>query len=127
MATVTETPDAPPTMATPTPGVVRRGWNRVASGFEWMFGLWSMFLWLAVLDTSLIVSFLVLCYLLEVSGRISRSGRLRDGFIGIRTMARLGGIALGGFLLWLPLYGMSIFAENAAIIDPGGTAAKKWR
>jgi len=55
-----------------------------------------------------------------------RSGRLRDGFIGVRTAARFGGIALAGFLLWLPLYFLSIQAEAARIIDPNGLIARRW-
>jgi hypothetical protein len=126
MATVIEAAEPAPTTTT-RPVPLLRGLRRVGCAFEWLFGVASMFLGLAILASSIVGSFLVLGYLLEISGRISRSGRLRDGFIGIRTMARLGGIALGGFLLWLPLYGMSIFAEDSAIIDPGGDAAKRWR
>jgi hypothetical protein len=106
----------------PQRGLIRR----VRSLIEWMFGLASLFLGLAILASVPIVQFLTLGYLLEASGRVARSGRLRDGFIGVRTAARGGGIAIGAFLLWLPLYGMSYMAERARIIDPLGRLARQW-
>jgi hypothetical protein len=134
MSTITaNTPSAlvlplPPEPAPPdTHGFLRNSVNLAGSVFEWLFGVASMFLGLAILASVLVGQFLVLGYLLEASGRISRSGRLRDAFIGIRTFARIGGIALGCFLLWLPLYFISIYAENAAIINPGGTLARQWK
>jgi len=93
---------------------------------EWLFGFAALFVGLAVLASVPVGQFLALGYLLEVSGRVSRTGRLRDGFIGVRTAARFGGIALGGVLLWLPLYGMSIMAEAARIIDPKGPISRQW-
>jgi hypothetical protein len=94
---------------------------------EWFFGVGALFLGLSVLAAIPVGQFLVLGYLLEVSGRVARTGRLRDGFIGVRTAARLGGIALAGFVLWLPLYFVSLQAEAAQIIDPDGPAARGWR
>src|SRR5262245_4911160 len=124
-----ETPTTPEAPARPeqSPGFFRRKLNVVGSAIEWLFGVASLLVGLAVLAALPIGQFLALGYLLEVSGRIARTGRFRDGFIGVRTAARFGGIALGCFLLWLPLYLMSIFAENAAIIDPGGPAASQWK
>ena len=113
--------------AAPTSGFLRRGLNAVGSGVVWLFGLAAMMLGLAVLASIPVAQFLVLGYLLEACGRVARSGRLPDGFIGIRTAAKLGGIALGAGLLWLPLYGMSIYVENGEIIDPGGAIARTWK
>ena len=45
-----------------------------------------------------IVQFLSLGYLLEAGGRIARTGRFRDGFIGVRTAARVGSIVLGTWI-----------------------------
>jgi hypothetical protein len=111
----------------PAGGLLRRGLNAVGSAAVWLFGVASLLLGLAVLSSVLVGQFIVLGYLLEASGRVARSGRLRDGFVGVRTAARLGGVALGCAVLWLPLYAMSIYAENAAIIDPGGAAARQWQ
>jgi hypothetical protein len=110
----------------PKAGLIRRVLRGVGSLTEWMFGAASLMLGLAVLASIPIVNFLTLGYLLEVSGRVSRSGRLRDGFIGVRTAARFGGIAVGAFLFWLPLYGMSYMAERARIIDISGRIARQW-
>jgi hypothetical protein len=131
MSTATATPDAPlaaeaPARPTAASGLLRRGLNLLGSAIEWLFGVASLLLGLAVLSSVLVGQFLVLGYMLEACGRVARSGRLRDGLVGVRTAARLGGVALGCGLLWLPLYGMSIYAENAAIIDPGGAAARQW-
>lgn len=92
-------------------------------GISWLFGLVTLFVGLSVLAQVPVGQFLALGYLLEAGGRVARSGRLRDGFIGVRTAARLGVIVAGCLVCGLPLYLMSIFAENAAIIDPGGPAA----
>jgi hypothetical protein len=111
----------------PAGGLLRRGLNTVGSGAVWLFGLASILLGLAVVASVPVGQFLVLGYLLEACGRVARSGRIRDGFIGIRTAAKLGGIALGAGLLWLPLYGMSIYVESGQIIDPGGALPQEWK
>jgi hypothetical protein len=98
----------------------------IGSIAEWCFGVVSLFVGLAVLAAIPVGQFLALGYLLEAGGRVARSGRLRDGFIGVRTAAKFGGIALAGFLLWLPLYFLSIQAEAARIIDPNGRIARQW-
>ena len=56
-----------------------------ASGIEWLFGLGIVLLGLAVLAAVPVLQFLSLGYLLEATGRVARSGRLRDGLIGVRT------------------------------------------
>jgi hypothetical protein len=116
------------TVVVPAP---KRGRHRRIACFfgsvgEWVFGLTSLLVGLAVLASIPIGQFLALGYVLEASGRVARSGRIHDGFIGIRSAARFGGIALAGFLLWLPLYGMSLMAESARIIDPNGRIARQW-
>lgn len=96
------------------------------SVLEWCFGVVALFLGLSVLAAVPLGQFLVLGYLLEASGRVARTGRVRDGFIGVRRAALFGGAALAGGVMWLPLYLMSLQAEAARIIDPDGTVAKVW-
>jgi hypothetical protein len=72
------------------------------------------------------LQFASLGYLLEISGRIARSGRLRDGFIGVRRAARVGSIVLGIWLMLLPLRLIASLADSARIIDPDGTVARRW-
>lgn len=101
----------------------RGGW----SGVEWLFGAATLTVGLAVLAAIPVVQFLSLGYLLEASGRIARSGRLRDGFLGVRQAARVGSMVLGIWLMLLPLRLLADLAESAALIDPGGPVAAAWR
>ncbi len=110
----------------------RRGWIRrvvyfLGSCFEWLFGLMSLFLGLAVLATIPIVQFISLGYLLEVSGRITRGGRLRDGFFGIRRAARIGSFIFGAWLWLLPLRLISDLWYSAELISPGSAVSRNWR
>ena len=100
--------------------------GRVGRVAEWLFGAATLTLGLALLTAVPLGQVLVLGYLLEVTGRIARTRRLRDGFIGVRPAARVGGVAVGAGVLWLPLWGVSTVAESARIIDPAGTAARVW-
>ena len=93
---------------------------------EWCFGVVALFLGLSVLAAIPLGQFLALGYLLEASGRVARTGRVRDGFVGVRTAALFGGVVLACAFMSLPLYFMSIEAEAARIIDPNGTVAKLW-
>ncbi len=86
----------------------RRGWlqwiwYKVCSVTLWLFGLVSLIVGLSILATLPLLQFLSLGYLLEASGRVIRSGRLRDGVIGVRTTARVGSVAMGVFLTLLPV------------------------
>lgn len=82
---------------------------------------------LAVLATLPILQFLSLGYLLEAAGRIANSGRFRDGFIGIRPIARIGGIVIATWLFLWPVRFLADFAHTASIIEPDGRAAAGWR
>ena len=83
----------------------RRAWpwraiSAIASAWEWLFGTVSLIGGLALLATIPILQLLSLGYLLEVSGRVARTGRLRSGFIGVRKAARVGSIVLGVWLFF---------------------------
>lgn len=108
------------------PGVARRARAGGARAAEWCFGVPALFVGLAVLASVPVGQFLALGYLLEVSGRVARTGRLRDGFIGVRTAARFGGAALMIGLMWLPLYFMSVQVEAAKVIEPDGGVSRQW-
>jgi hypothetical protein len=58
---------------------------------------------------------------------VARCGRLRDGFVGVRTAARLGGLAIGAGVWALPLWWLASMARSAELIDPGGPTAARWR
>lgn len=93
---------------------------------EWLFGAAALTLGLSVLTAVPFGQVLVLGYMLEACGRVARSGRIRDGFVGVRPAARIGGAAAAAFVLWLPLYGVATVAESARIIEPAGTVARGW-
>jgi hypothetical protein len=104
----------------------RRLWRRFGSVCEWLFGALSLTVGLAFLAAVPVLQFLTLGYLLEASGRIARTGRLRAGFIGVRPAARLGGLVLGIWLMILPLRLLAGAAASAQVIDPGGRIAFRW-
>ncbi|MFM8273869.1 MAG: hypothetical protein ACKODX_16270 [Gemmata sp.] len=93
---------------------------------EWCFGAGALFLGLSVLAAVPLGQFLVLGYLLEASGRVARTGRIRDGFIGVRGAMRFCGTVLMCWCVWLPLSLLSVEAEAARVIDPDGWIAPAW-
>lgn len=104
-----------------------RGWYGLTWGLEWLFGLASVVGTLAVLAAIPIVNFVSLGYLLEASGRVARSGRLREGFIDVPRFARIGSLVAGTWLwAWVPRL-FSSLATDAHLIDPGSPAARGWR
>ena len=96
----------------------------IASGLEWGFGMIALVVGLAVLASIPVVQLLSLGYLLESSGRVARSGRLRDGLIGVRKAARLGCLICGTWLVLLPLRVLADQQDAARLIAPQGSAAR---
>jgi hypothetical protein len=124
-------PAAPAAVSPDAGPVVRR--DPVAAVLAWcfwavisMFGAATMIIVLAVLATLPVLQFLSLGYLLEVSGRIARTGRIRDGFIGLRAAGVLGILGFFLYLYWLALKFASSMADSARIIAPGSGAATGW-
>jgi hypothetical protein len=102
-------------------------WYGLCYVLEWLFGLASLLACLAVLAAIPVVNFLSLGYLLEASGRVAKSGRLRDGFIDIPKFARIGSMVAGTWLCLLVPRLVSSLATDAWLIDPDGFAARGWR
>ena len=82
-------------------GRIARG---LASAAEWLFGVASLLVGLSTLAALPLLQFLTLGYFLESSARVARSGRLRDGFVGVRRAARVGGLATGIWLATVPAW-----------------------
>jgi hypothetical protein len=101
--------------------------RRVGSGAEWLFGLASLVLGLSILAALPLAQFLSLGYFLESSARVARTGRLRDGLIGVRRAARIGGVAVGIMLSLIPLWLVGSYTQSADLIDPGGSGARALR
>lgn len=102
--------------------LVRAG-GRVA---EWLFGGIGIVVGLSILAAIPLLQFLSLGYLLEVAGRVGRTGRLRDGFIGYRQAARLTGIVGGIWIVLVPLRLTAATRRSALLIDPTSPAARGW-
>jgi len=84
---------------------------------------------LAVISVIPVVNLASLGYLLHVSGTIARTGRLRDGFIGVRRAGHLGGIILGTWLVLWPARFIAMLRDSAQIVDPqrtGGWSIGLW-
>lgn len=107
-------------------GRLRRLGAAIGSAAEWMFGVTSLVLALSFLAAYPVLQMLSLGYLLEASGRIARSGRLRDGIFGVRKAARVGGVFLGVWLMLLPLRFASMMASSARLIEPDSRADRGW-
>jgi hypothetical protein len=114
----------------PPPMPRRRGRSDLQTlfaGIEWVFGFFCMLGALATLAAMPVAQFFSLGYLLEASGRVARSGRIRDGFPGVRVAARLGGIVIASWLFLLPVRLVADLEYSAQIIDPESKAAAGWR
>ncbi len=128
---MSEPPPLPPPLpveavAVPLPEVRRGFFQRVASAFGWLFGLVALIALLAACSVIPGLSFLSLGYLLHVSGTIARTGRFRDGFIGVRKASVLGSIAAGTWLVVWPARLVSGFWKDAEIIAPGSSTSQAW-
>ena len=101
------------------------------SGAEWGFGVLSLFVGLAMLAAVPVLQFLSLGYLLEASGRISRSGRLRDGALGVRPAARVGGVVLGCWVWFWPGqtwdHNVQLYEINRDLPDIFGITSQPWK
>lgn len=108
------------------PARIGRG---IYSAIGWCFGMLSLIGGLAVISVIPIVNLLSLGYLLHVSATISRTGRLRDGFIGVRHAGQLGCIVLGIWLVLWPARFIAMLRDSAVIVDPqrvGGWSVGMW-
>lgn len=108
-------------------GFIRRAIRRVFGAVDWVFGLVCLVAGLAVFSVIPLLNFVSLGYLLHVSARVASTGRLRDGFVGIRRASRLGSFLLGTLLLLVPARILSGLWKDAEIVAPGSPGAALWR
>jgi hypothetical protein len=121
-----ERPLDAPLYVAPRAATLRAAGRFASLTLEWVFGSLTLIVGLAVLATIPILNMLSLGYLLEVSGRVARTGSLREGFVGIRKAARLGRIAVGVAVLMIPLWFASSMLASARWIDPTSRASRGW-
>jgi len=119
--------EASPDEDLPTRSLPVRFWLSCGRVLEWLFGVAALLVGLAIVASIPVLQLLSLGYLLEASGRISRSGRLRDGFIGIRTAAWAGGLVMGTWLVMVPVRFVSQLWSSSQLIDPTSGVTLAWR
>ena len=103
-------------------------WRLVAAGaLKWIvvrpFQTASLIVLLAVLAAIPVFQLVALGYLLEVSGRVARSGRLRDGLFLLDQAGRIGTAIVAILVMSLPIRAVATWAEAARLVDPAGNAA----
>lgn len=122
-----ELPDVPSVMH--RAGQAFKTWvfRPAASAAEWLFGLVSMIVGLSILATIPVVQLLSLGYLLESTGRVVRTGRIRDGFVGIRLAARVGGAVFCTWLLLWPARAVSGLWYSSLLINGNSDVTQRYR
>src|SRR5215813_10772683 len=124
----TEMPASPSVVSAPK---VRNWLSRllawIGSVFEWLCGALTLTITLAVLSVIPILNFLSLGYLLEASGRVAKTKRLRAGFVGVRKAAVFGRIIVASwFVLW-PVRFIASMEKDAQLVASGSGVARGWR
>jgi len=87
------------------------------------FGAVTLIITLAVVSSIPLLNILSLGYLLQASANIARSGRLRDGWVGLPVFAILGKMILGLWLWTLPLRLLHSYWHDSELIAPGNVRA----
>lgn len=100
---------------------------RLGRAFDRLVGGATVILVLAVISAIPLLNLLSLGYLLEASGRVARTGRLRDGWIGLAGFAVVGKILLAGWIALLPVRLVHSFWRDAELIAPGSANATTLR
>jgi len=95
--------------------------------FEFLFGVVSLFAFLALMAAIPIVNFLALGYMLDAEGRVARTGKLRYAMPLLPLAPKLGGIAFGTWLWTWVVQLVADAASDAELIAPGSAIADRWR
>ena len=83
------------------------------------FQIASLVIILAILSAVPMLQIVTLGYLLESTGRITRSGRIRDGLFLLSQAGKIGMACVAAFLFCLPIQLMSNWAFAAELVNPG--------
>lgn len=117
----------PLSQATATPLPLKKGFlSKVVSVLDWIFGFVALIVLIAACSVIPVLNFLSLGYLLNVSGTIARTGRIRDGFIGVRKASLIGSIAAGTWIVVWPARLLADFWSDAELIAPGSNVSRLW-
>lgn len=91
----------------------------IATFLHGSFGVASMIAGLSILASIPILNLLSLGYLLEVSGRVAKSGKISDALVGIHKASRVGSIVFCAWLAILPARFLGGFWYDAYLLEPG--------
>lgn len=100
----------------PRPCGILRSAGRLCDAFV---GFLALLFSLALVSAIPFLNLLSLGYLLEGSGRVARSGRIRDGFPGLYGFSRLGKALVAAWFLALPARLLHSLLLDAELIAPG--------
>jgi len=120
-------PPVSPAPLPPAPVLISRIFGALCSAVDWLFGFATILGGVAVLSILPGLNLLSLGYLLQASGRVATTGRMRDGFIGVRKASIIGQMVFGTWLVLWPARIVSGFWRDANLIAPHGMAARHWR
>lgn len=95
----------------------------VGRAVDSIVGVSAMISVLAVISAVPVLNLLSLGYLLEASGRVARSGRLRDGWVGLAGFTQLGRIFIAGWIALLPVRLIHSFWRDAELIGPNSASS----
>ncbi|MEO0444858.1 MAG: hypothetical protein AAF191_02145 [Verrucomicrobiota bacterium] len=98
---------------------------RMGVGLQALLGTISLVGWLSALASLPLLNLLALGYLMESSARLSRSGRWRDGFPGVRKALFLTLLLSLGWLVLSPSRVAAGFWRDAQLLGDGGAAAER--
>lgn len=101
------------------PSGVRRSGRALLALVDRVFGALCTAVLLAIIVTIPVLQFFALGYLLNAARRLAKTGRIRDGFVGVREASRVGQFALGSWLVSLPFRLLLAMNSDAALIAPG--------
>ncbi|MDF1815927.1 MAG: hypothetical protein P1V20_27250 [Verrucomicrobiales bacterium] len=119
-----ESPSLPPPLPVEEKFARKGAFAVIGQFFDYVFGLLVILTSLAVISAIPVIHLLSLGYLLEASARVAKSGRIRDGVIGLEPAARIGKIVVAAWLIFLPVRVLHGYWLDANIIDQGTNEAK---
>lgn len=106
-------------LTTEHPSPWRRLTGAVFALVDRVFGALCTAVLLAIIVTIPVLQFFALGYLLNAARRLAKTGRIRDGFVGVREASRVGQFALGAWLVFLPFRLLLAMNADAALISLG--------
>lgn len=106
--------------------IEKRSWvfrfsDWITSSAEWMLGVATLIVLLAIVSAIPVVQILTLGYLLECARRVTRTGKYWSGVVGAKKAARIGSLAVGTWLCLLPVQYLSSVWYASNLIDPTST------